>query len=98
MENAQTTQCPACGGTVSPAAITCIHCGHPLQKKKRCRSAKWGAILLLASIAQFPLTAPILDKKFGGDYSSAGLVASMIVSILLFVGAVICFTAPAAHE
>ena len=91
-------KCPVCNGVVSPAASKCVHCGHPLRKAKKCRSAAGGWWCLIIAIFQPFLTAPFLDKMVGGDYDATGIKISVAISIGFIVACCVCFTSPSKEE
>ena len=60
-------ECPICSGTLSQAAETCVHCGHPLKPpRKISRVAVWTLLLLCMSLVAniFVVLRLYIPEKF----------------------------------
>lgn len=76
-----TEPCPACGQTVSVAALNCPHCGHPIRTPRRgpgAKLVKWafvafnGAMLLLIVLTYVGLDMAMTDAEAEGGMAQLG--------------------------
>jgi hypothetical protein len=51
MSNPNLVTCPACGGSISPEAFSCPHCGKPLRSRPGDWLASLGLVYVLGLIA-----------------------------------------------
>ena len=85
-------ECPTCKQQVSASAPTCPHCGEPIRQGK-CRSKKWGFILLFSDILLCVVFCA-LSKSPDGISVPPGVYLGVILLIAGIVGGCICFTSP----
>ena len=87
------TTCPECNKEISTEAVSCIHCGKPLNKKIQTielTSKRWKKVKLIAWIGLvigfFIFTSNLSNGGFNNPYTGFGFTVGFLSFIVLLIG------------